>query len=203
MTVKLENSFCPICHGNYNFAEDVLNHFAWCPSHPDVIAAQVHGLEIGLPTGEQQFVDNPEEILELTADMEEPRVKAKPVWGCKIGILGDADLPSGGDGPMRRLVETGFQLITGKNPDFIFSGWSAELTDYEQYIVDSDPHISPLRPADDGLGTVEANFALYVDGWTLGSTDKIGEILCTASDGRTLTIPSKQLTAFLERRISE
>lgn len=48
----------------------------------------------------------------------------------------------------------------------------------------------------------ETNFGFYVDGYTLQSTETIGEIRITSYDGKTVTIPSKQLVAFCERRLS-
>jgi len=46
------------------------------------------------------------------------------------------------------------------------------------------------------------NFGFYVDGYTLKGTDTIGEILVTAYDGRTITMKSAALVAFLERRLT-
>jgi hypothetical protein len=48
----------------------------------------------------------------------------------------------------------------------------------------------------------KANFDFYVDGYTLKSTDTIGEILVTSYDGKNVVIKSSQLTAFLERRLT-
>lgn len=48
----------------------------------------------------------------------------------------------------------------------------------------------------------ETNFGFYVDGYTLQSTEVVGEIRVTSYDGKTAKFPSKQLVAFLERRLS-
>lgn len=48
----------------------------------------------------------------------------------------------------------------------------------------------------------ETNFQFYVDGYTLASTDVIGEILATAPDGKTAVLKSKSLTDFLDRRLA-
>ena len=58
-------------------------------------------------------------------------------WYCKIGNA-DGPLPHGCDYPMRRAVERAYREITGQEPDFIFSGWSAQLTDSEQRVLDAD-----------------------------------------------------------------
>lgn len=47
-----------------------------------------------------------------------------------------------------------------------------------------------------------ANFGFYVDGFTLHSTDSIEEIRVVSFDGRETLFPTKQLVAFLERRLS-
>lgn len=47
-----------------------------------------------------------------------------------------------------------------------------------------------------------ANFGFYVDGFTLHSTDIVGEIRVVSFDGKETTFPSRQLVAFLERRLS-
>lgn len=54
---------------------------------------------------------------------------------------------------------------------------------------------------DDGMGTVESNFGLYVDGWTLTGTNTVGEIFCKHLDGREVMVPSRSLVAFLDRRV--
>jgi len=48
----------------------------------------------------------------------------------------------------------------------------------------------------------EINFGFYVDGYTLQSTEIVGEIRVISYCGKTTTFPSKQLVAFLERRLS-
>jgi hypothetical protein len=60
--------------------------------------------------------------------------KAK-VWECRIGWAANADLPEGADGPMRAAVEEAYERITGRSPEFIFSGWGAELSVDEARVV--------------------------------------------------------------------
>jgi hypothetical protein len=54
------------------------------------------------------------------------------IWSCKIGWANRSDLPEGADGPLRQAVEIAFYNLTGKDPEFTFSGWGAELTDAER-----------------------------------------------------------------------
>lgn len=80
--------------------------------------------------------------------------------------------------------------------------------DVIQRQIDGDPlddildltasHIISTGPA---MGTVEANFEFYVDGYTLKSTDTVGEILATAPGGEQMVITSRSLTNFIERRM--
>jgi hypothetical protein len=37
---------------------------------------------------------------------------------------------------MRRAVERAYRDITGREPDFIFSGWGAQLTESERAVVE-------------------------------------------------------------------
>lgn len=59
------------------------------------------------------------------------------IWTCKIGIIGDVDLPDGADSPMRMAVENRFKTLTGVNSDFNFSGWGDELTELEMAVVET------------------------------------------------------------------
>ena len=49
---------------------------------------------------------------------------------------------------------------------------------------------------------VESTFDLYVDGYTLRSTETVGEMSVTSPEGDQTIIQTKQLTAFLDRRMS-
>jgi hypothetical protein len=73
----------------------------------------------------------------------------------------------------------------GKTPD---DGWLLSiLAKHRTKNVDNAP---------------ETNFGFYVDGFTLHSTDNVEEIRAVAFDGRETTFPTKQLVAFLDRRLS-
>ncbi len=66
--------------------------------------------------------------------------RVKGIWECKIGVLGEIQLRSGADGPMRDAVRETFIRLTGVEPEFIFSGWNAELGETELAVVeDRDP----------------------------------------------------------------
>lgn len=57
---------------------------------------------------------------------------------------------------------------------------------------------STVIAGDDGI---ETTFQFYVDGYTLQSTDNIGEVVITDYTGLSVTIKSKSLTDFFERRL--
>lgn len=62
---------------------------------------------------------------------------SKKIWSCKIGEVDDALVPMGADLPMRRAVAKAYQEITGRAPEFIFSGWGAELDESEREVIDA------------------------------------------------------------------
>lgn len=83
------------------------------------------------------YVPTPEEIEESfpgTYSSTEGPDKMK-TWECKIGEIPNALLPKGADAPMRQAVERAYEELTGRSPDFILSGWGAELTRDEREAV--------------------------------------------------------------------
>jgi hypothetical protein len=62
-------------------------------------------------------------------------VVSENIWKCKIGGAVDA-LPLGADFPMRQAIRAAYREITGKEPDFLFSGWGAQLTEDERTVVE-------------------------------------------------------------------
>lgn len=74
------------------------------------------------------------------------------IWDCKIGEVDRDLLPLGGDAPMRQAVAEAYYRLTGKTPDFIFSGWGGELTEGERAVVENrDPvvrHMTDEERAD-------------------------------------------------------
>jgi hypothetical protein len=71
-------------------------------------------------------------VTDLTPD-------AAKVWYCKVGEVSRDDLPKGSDAPMRDAVVVRYERITGREPDFIFSGWGATLTEAERAVVEDRP----------------------------------------------------------------
>lgn len=55
-------------------------------------------------------------------------------WYCKIGEA--VPLVNAADSPMRDAIARAYEEITGVKPDFIFSGWGAELTEPERAVVE-------------------------------------------------------------------
>jgi phosphoserine phosphatase len=61
------------------------------------------------------------------------------IWTCKIGMVDASVLysESGQDFPMRQAVAAAFMLLFGKEPDFLFSGWNADLEEGEANCVNN------------------------------------------------------------------
>lgn len=61
------------------------------------------------------------------------------IWKCKIGEVESIHTHSGGGGDlvMRDAVAKAYRELTGQDPDFIFSGWGAELTEPERAVVEN------------------------------------------------------------------
>lgn len=57
------------------------------------------------------------------------------IWYCKIGEA--QPVFQAADGPMRDAVAKAFREMTGCEPDFIFSGWGAELEERERAVVEN------------------------------------------------------------------
>ena len=77
---------------------------------------------------------------ELVTHLEKPKPKppgrAQRVWDCKVGVLGELELPGGADGPMRHAVEDAFFKVTGRHAHFMFSGWGGKLDEEELAVID-------------------------------------------------------------------
>jgi hypothetical protein len=66
--------------------------------------------------------------------------RPKPVWQCTIGVLGDHPLPKGADEPMRLAIQRVFREVTGRESEFIFSGWNAVISPVQLAVIeDRDP----------------------------------------------------------------
>ena len=57
------------------------------------------------------------------------------IWSCKIGECDEGDVPEGSDLLIRRAVEMAYGEITGKPPEYIFSGWGAKLNETQREII--------------------------------------------------------------------
>lgn len=63
------------------------------------------------------------------------------IWTCKIGEVDKNLVPDGGDYPMREAVRIAYVKLTGKEPDFNFTGWGGELDKIEREVVNSQDNI--------------------------------------------------------------
>jgi hypothetical protein len=54
------------------------------------------------------------------------------IWDCKVGEVDASKLPEGADKPMRECVRLQYAQLTGQEPDFLITGWGAELTAIER-----------------------------------------------------------------------
>lgn len=59
------------------------------------------------------------------------------IWTCTIGTKRSDVLPNGADSPMRIAVEWAFFNVTGRVPDYLFSGWGAKLTEGQRAVVEN------------------------------------------------------------------
>lgn len=57
-------------------------------------------------------------------------------WDCKIGPH-TKDLPDGADLPMREAVKEAYRKLTGKEPEWLFSGWGSKLDEIEIAVVEN------------------------------------------------------------------
>jgi hypothetical protein len=99
----------------------------------------------------------------LVTRLREMRSKPAPdfehdLWYCKIGQTPRRLLPNGADAPMREAVREQFRRLTGKWPDFIFSGWGQRLTESEQAAADErapEYHKTDYATLTDAADTIE------------------------------------------------
>jgi hypothetical protein len=89
----------------------------------------------------------------------------RKIWSCKIGEAAGEDLPEGADLPMRQAIAWRYERITGRAPDFIFSGWGAELTDLERAEVEN------REPSPAAAGDTEEPAAPIPDSEFIGNAD--------------------------------
>lgn len=70
---------------------------------------------------------------------------SKLIWQCTIGIDADGRMPDGADASMRRAIEDAYYRMTGRTPDFLFSGWNAELSESQRSALEPMPVGPPVR----------------------------------------------------------
>ena len=68
-------------------------------------------------------------------------IKKMKIWTCKIGEVDESELFNGADAPMREAVEEAYKKLTGKDSDFIFSGWGSELDISEREVFERDKYL--------------------------------------------------------------
>ena len=98
--------------------------------------SEVYLADWGVYRGDEDVL--PPSKLHALLDLPEAAV-TKRIWSCKIGETVMTSMPKGADGPMRAAVSKAFKELTGFEPDFVFSGWNAELTTGEREVVDNAP----------------------------------------------------------------
>ena len=77
-------------------------------------------------------------------------------WSCKIGEIEKDRLPeNGASSPMRAAVRTAYMNLTNQEPNFIFCGWAAELTEAER-AVHEDREPDPVKVAWEHLDNTKA-----------------------------------------------
>lgn len=84
-------------------------------------------------------------------------------------------------------------------PDFLLAQFLSDVLVNVKHMVDER---EKWFGRGTGIETIEATFDLYVDGYTIKSTGTIGEMLVTSPEGKSAVIPTKKLTAFLDRRLT-
>jgi hypothetical protein len=71
-------------------------------------------------------------------------------WDCKVGEIPREHLHERhphGDTPMRAAIAKAYLELTGREPDFLFSGWGGKLDEGERAVVeDREPHVLPAKP---------------------------------------------------------
>ncbi len=69
---------------------------------------------------------------------------AKRTWDCKIGEIDEDLLPDGADQPLRDAVAKAYKRLTGRDANFLFSGWGGTLTESERAVVSDSQQLRLL-----------------------------------------------------------
>ena len=86
------------------------------------------------------------EGLEMAGLLVERPVEGERFWSCKIGPA-PAEVPPGGDWPLRKAVREAFVAMFGAEARACFSGWGAHLTEPQRAVMEG-------REPDDKAGEV-------------------------------------------------
>lgn len=64
-------------------------------------------------------------------------------WTCQIGEIERDGLPEGSDNAMRDAAARAYRELTGRQPDYIFSGWGNPLPErYRAVVEDREPQLA-------------------------------------------------------------
>ena len=79
-------------------------------------------------------------------------MKAK-IWDCKIGEIGEDILPPGADYLMRESIRAAYKCLTGREADFVFSGWGGTISESERAVIENREPFNPNegREYDSGI----------------------------------------------------
>lgn len=107
------------------------------------------------------------------------------IWTCTIGRrdLDSASFPPGSDGPMRDAVTWAFRELTGRDDEFIFSGWGQNyLPENRAAVVDgrngpNDEHYAAWCEAREIIAHAIGDEPTYADQRTAAALDALAELL--------------------------
>lgn len=92
-------------------------------------------------TGQPEILDSETirwdgRLWHLAADLDAPATD--PVnWTCQIGEVPRDSIPDDSDGPMRAAVARAYRELTGRDDDFLFSGWGDPLPERYRAAVEN------------------------------------------------------------------
>lgn len=110
-----------------------------------------------------------------TQRLDTASVREGPTWDCKIGVTSDktAVLQGGADLPMRNAIAEEFERQTGMEPDFIFSGWGAKLSEMQRHIVTGDPQPEIDALTNDMIDAIDAEAIRALGNYTQADEDGV------------------------------
>ncbi len=102
--------------------------------------------------------EEPEPEKQVEAEAQRGLADGVAVWRCKVGGR-KAEIPWGGDFPMRQAVKDAYLALTGEEPEYVSSGWGGTLTDTELGLG-SGPSEAWVRAAADAEDAAGGNFSV-------------------------------------------